>query len=258
MTIARIVRTLCVGLCLIAPGLSRADSVLPLLPLTTPLDNLFDPLRKVVLREALTGRVLSVTAAGAVVVEYTGPLHAAVVNPASGEIAEVPGPVVGAVLKLRVRFFPGMTREDYPEIFLNQPQPTLRYIYDDLAIQLTDGSVLRPLLDHPATLLKETNIPMLGRLMIEYGPVPGQPAVLRLRDIGCAGVGETARRGYFAGTKGALCRNGTFSFPLNAALPFPTTPAALQGYLMGLIGQTVHAESDIIITTHSLLSGFTR
>ncbi len=218
---------------------------------------LLDPVKKVVVRQQLRGLITDVKPTGEVVAELSGPLYAARVNLATGMIASLPGPRVGRIDRLKMTFFLGLTKENYPTIFLNNPQPVVRFTYDDIAIAFDDGARLTALLDNPATvLIQEADIPMEGRLLLEFGPIGGtSPSLIRLRGIGCAGVKETARSGFLAGTRGALCVNGTFSFPSAAAPGFPTTAEQFQSYLVELIGQPLRAESDLTIVTHSLLSG---
>jgi hypothetical protein len=144
---------------------------------------------------------------------FSGPFYATRVDADSGTIGDEPGPQVGRLENARARFTFDPTK--------GLTSDGARFSCDDCRMVFDDGSVLEPILDDPGTPLPEPDIPMEGRLLLELGPVPGSaPGTQTFRGVGCGGAKETAGAGAFANAVGAVCVNGTFTFPA----PFPSDP----------------------------------
>jgi hypothetical protein len=108
-------------------------------------------------------------------------------------------------------------------------------------ITLADGGVLEAIVDNPATLFPERDIPLDARLLPELGPVSNSDAArpAHMRTTGCIGLREVAWRGKLARTNGTLCLNGVVKFaswPMNRAALGAMTSIAL--------------ESDSTVTMH--------
>ncbi|MGH9009499.1 MAG: hypothetical protein ACRDYF_06560 [Acidimicrobiia bacterium] len=160
---------------------------------------------------------------------FSGPFFAT--TGSGGFISDDPGKKLGDVVNARVQFTVGPTSDSF------------RFTCDQCEFRFLDGSVVRPLLDDPATPLHETDIPMEGRMLVELGPVPGpSPSVLNLRGAGCGGTRETAGKGKLANMEGALCVNGAFGFPVPLS-----TLLADPGRLVGLTGS---GESNCTLVMH--------
>jgi hypothetical protein len=108
-------------------------------------------------------------------------------------------------------------------------------------ITLADGGVLEAMVDNPATLAPEFDIPLDARLLPELGAVSNSDAVrpAHVRTVGCIGLKEVAGRGKLAHTNGTLCLNGVVKFA-----SWPANRAALGAMT------SVALESDSTVTMH--------
>ncbi|AXQ31282.1 hypothetical protein D0B54_22505 [Solimonas sp. K1W22B-7] len=135
----------------------------------------------------------------------SGPVRVATVDEGSA-LWRTDGPVVGQVTdwELRLRLLSsGLPDNTQTELTSS-----------GFRLELDDGSVLTELVDDPATLAPETDIPLQGRMLFELGPIPGAggPYPVRYRATGCMGV-EGSGAGALAGKRGALCIGGSLGFP---------------------------------------------
>lgn len=163
----------------------------------------------------------------------SGPVRVATVDEGSA-LWRADGPVVGRVTDWELRL-----RVLSPDAGLPVNTQT-ELTASSFRLELDDGSVLTGLVDDPATLGPETDIPLRGRMLFELGAIPGAGSAYpyRYRTTGCMGV-EGSGSGALAGKRGALCISGSLGFP-----GAPRGLADLQGY------GRVTAESGFTLVMH--------
>ena len=173
---------------------------------------------------------------GTVTFTFTGPFYSVAVDDATGVVGDEAGEQVGVLEGAVARFHFDPTK--------GLSSDGARFSCEECTMRFDDGSVLEPILDDASTPTPEPDIPMEGRLLFELGPVPGSaPGTMTVRGIGCGGAKETAGAGMFADTAGAVCINGTFTFPS----PFPTDP-------QGWEDTVATGESDCTFVLHETVA----
>jgi hypothetical protein len=146
---------------------------------------------------------------------FGGVFVSATANIETGEVKQEHGPLLGIISDWRLRF------DLRNNMFSNLD--TRVSCANSCEILMNDGGVLQLLSDNPKTYRKETHIPMQVRFMPELGEVPNSGMLSasdpdnnyshHIRSLGCMGFKEVAGRGYLANATGAMCINGTFTFP---------------------------------------------
>lgn len=208
--------------------------------LTSLLDPLFRSLRsfagtetiKYSLHYEVTGSRIATTADSATF-RFSGPLTVATVDQADANWQVTPMQV-GSIdaWDVTFRFKPGAAQ---PPVNTDT-EVSSRYIRMRIG-----NNAMQELLDNPATLLPETNIPFNGRMLFELGRVQ-TAAVLhphRYRVTGCLGLQSTSLFGEIAGKRGVMCTSGTFNFPV-----MPMTIADIKS------ASTLSGASNVTIVVH--------